>query len=194
MTQLLQEYSGAFSCGVSAWSEFWGDPWLTGSVMVVTHLLAAALLFREARALQGFERFAWMLSAVLFVFHAANTPLDLHGLAWATGRCLAHIQGWYDDKEAVQRDVFLVVGLMSGALVVATALVLRRDFWRNMLLVLGVGVSVGMMVVKGVTYRPFEPIYRASLGPVSIADIAELIGIALAVLAAFSKARARRIG
>ena len=193
MTNPLQEYSEALSCGVSAWSEFWGDPWLTGSFMVATYLLAAALLFREARALQGFERFAWMLSAVLFVFHAANTPLDLHGLAWATGRCLAHIQGWYDHKEAVQREVFLVVGLMSAALVVATVMVLRRDFRHNSLLILGVGLSVGIMVIKGVTYRPLEPIYLASLGPLSIADIVELIGIALAVLAAFSKARARRI-
>lgn len=57
-------------------------------------------------------------------------------------------------------------------------LIRRRDLWRNALLVLGLILSLGMTLAKAVNYHQLEAVYRASFGPLAIADVVELVGIA----------------
>ena len=192
---MSSDYSEAFACGVEAWSGFWGDPLFSGTLMMVTYAVAALMALRAVRGprglqgLRGVERVVWALAAVLLVFQVANTPLDLHGLAWASGRCLAHIQGWYAERHAYQRELLILVALTTCALMAICILVLRRDLVSNGLLVLGLGLSLGMTIVKGINYHHLEALYALPLGPLRIPDVIELVGIACVLCAASIKVK-----
>ena len=188
----FQDYREALSCGIEAWSGFWGDPLLTGSLAMASFAFAAIVAFRASRTTRSLERVVWTVSAAIMAFQVLNTPLDLHGLAWATGRCLAKIQGWYDLRYAYQREILIWLALAGGVLLVVTSLALRRDFLRNAMLVLGVLLVVGMTLAKGVNYHHLERFYNFSIGPLAMPDIVELAGIALVVIAALSKLRSAR--
>lgn len=183
------DYTQAFACGVEAWSEFWGDPLFSGTLMMVTYTSAALLTARRARRLRGMERAVWSVAAVLLVFQIFNTPLDLHGLLWATGRCLSHIQGWHAERYAYQRQLLIVVAIALCIIVLALLLVLRRDLTANGLLVIGLSLSLGMTITKGINYHHLEAFYQRPLGPLRIPDVIELTGIACVLLAASLKFR-----
>lgn len=186
---ISSDYAQAFACGVETWSGFWGDPLFSGTVMMVTYAIAALMALRAARGLGGMERGAWVLAAVLMGFQVANTPLDLHGLVWATGRCLSHIQGWHAERHAYQRELLLLVAAGFCVIALTALLVLRRDLLSNGLLILGLGLSLGMTVVKGVNYHHLEALYQSAVGPLRVPDLIELSGIACVLLAAYLKAR-----
>ena len=154
---MTSDYSEAFACGVEAWSGFWGDPLFSGTLMVVTYAVAALMALRAVRGprgrqgLRGVERVVWALAAVLLVFQVANTPLDLHGLAWASGRCLAHIQGWYAARHAYQRELLILVALTVCALM-AICILVRNKRWQHRVCVAqhvhqpGLSLGVGLVI------------------------------------------------
>ena len=187
MALKLSDYAQAFDCGVEAWSGFWGDPLFSGGLMMVTYGIAAFATFRASRRLSGIERAAWLVAALLLTFQIANTPLDLHGLAWASGRCLAHLQGWYADRHTLQVELLVSLAAVAVVMAATSILILRRDFWPNTLLVLGVSLSLGMTVAKGVNYHYLEVFYSSSFGPLAFADLVELAGIAIVFTAAWLK-------
>jgi hypothetical protein len=178
------DYVQALNCGIEAWSGFWGDPWLSGSLIMITYGIAAWLARLVALGLTGTERVAWTLAAVLLAFQVLNTPLDLHGLMWASGRCLAHIQGWYADRYAYQREILAVLAVGFCLIACLAMIVLRRHPLSNGLLVTGLCLSLGMTLVKGVNYHHLEALYQARVGPLRIPDLVELAGIACVLLAA----------
>jgi hypothetical protein len=186
---MISDYTQALSCGVEAWSEFWGDPLFSGSLMMATYALAAVMAARVAARLAGAERLAWRLAAVLLAFQVINTPLDLHGLLWASGRCLARIQGWYAERHLYQRELLVMLAVTGCAVTGAAILVLRHDLVANALLVAGLGLALGMTVVKGVNYHHLEALYGARVGPLRVPDLIELAGIACVFLAVFLKRR-----
>mgnify|MGYP001820958034 CR=1 FL=1 len=177
------DYTDAFACGVEAWSGFWGDPLFSGTLMIATYAFAALLAWRVAMRMGGVQRGAWVLAAVLMAFQALNTPLDLHGLMWATGRCLAHIQEWYADRYAYQRELLIGLAIVFAVLVILGVLVLRKHLLAHGLLVVGLALSLGMTLVKGINYHHLEALYQARVGPLHIPDIIELAGITCVFLA-----------
>ena len=154
---------------------------------MLIYAIATLAAARVSWQLSGAERRVWGLAAVLMAFQVLNTPLDLHGLLWATGRCLAHIQGWYSERYAYQRDLLVVLAISSCALLLLGILVLRRDLVSNGLLVLGLGFSIGMTIVKGINYHHLEALYRFPVGPLRVPDLIELSGIASVLSAAYLK-------
>lgn len=180
----ISDYSDAFGCGVEAWSKFWGDPLFSGSVMMATYAFAAILAFKTSRRQSGMERAAWMLGAVIMAFQVINTPLDLHGLLWATGRCLAHIQGWYAERHTIQREILVMLAVFSVVIMSLGIFILRRNPVSNGLLVVGVSLCVSMTIVEAIGYHYLETFYKVSLGPLTVPDLFELLGIACVLLAA----------
>lgn len=155
------------------------------------YAVTSILTYTSSQRLLGAEQLAWRFAVFVMVFQFANTPLDLHGLAWASARCLAHIQGWYAERHLFQRNILLALILATAALVFFAMALLRRNFLRNLLLVLGVGLSLGMTMAKGVNYHYLEVFYSARFGPLATADLVELFGIALVLFATQLKPRVR---
>ena len=187
--RMSSEYLQAFQCGVEVWSGFWGDPLFSGALMMAIYAIAAVMVLRAARGLGGMERAAWRLAAVLLAFQVLNTPLDLHGLVWATGRCLAHIQGWHAERHAYQRELLVLLAITSCIVAALSLLLLRLDLLANGLLVLGLIFSFGMTLVKGINYHHLEALYHAVAGPLRVPELVELLGLACVLFATYLKSR-----
>jgi hypothetical protein len=184
---------GAAQCGFKDWQTIWGDPWLSGTILVLSYAITGFLILRMARRLAGRERWLWMLCGAAFLFQAANTPLDLHAFIWTFGKCLAHAQGWYKMRHQVQAGAAIGVVVVAIVLLVVTTNAFRGKIWRNLQLLLGVGIALAFTVIKGISFHDLAAIYGRTLGPFHIADWVELFGIALALSAALMRLRASQV-
>ncbi|MFV0359135.1 hypothetical protein [Tropicimonas sp.] len=188
----IEVYSSALACGVADWVEIFGDPILRGTVFMLAYGIAAVLMLRVAQQSRGREKWLWWLSASLFLFQVVNTHLDLQGLVWATGRCLARAQGWYEERRKIQAAF---VGVMATVVLISllvTALVFRRHILNNLLLVSGVLIAFSMTAVRGINYQGLSTLSRGFQGYLPMVDPVEILGIALAGLAAWLRLSAIR--
>ncbi|MEL6479741.1 MAG: hypothetical protein AAFR17_20630 [Pseudomonadota bacterium] len=174
----------AAACGIRDWMDLWGDPPISGTVFMASYLTAALLILSGARRAAGRERRLWRICGFLFLFQVANTHLDAHALIFTTGRCLAHAQGWYQDRHAVQTLVAIGLAAVVGLILLAVAIRFFRSILRSFVLVLGVSIALGFTVLKGISLQGIEAYYAGQYGPFRGADLIELSGIALALFAA----------
>lgn len=177
-------------CGISDWNKIWGDPIVSGSVFMVSYGGTAFLVLRVARRLAGRERVLWSICGALFLFQVANTHLDLHAFVFTFGRCLAHAQGWYQDRREVQFLVLAAAAALALAMLLVLVLVFRKHISGNALLIAGVGTALGMTLTKGINYHNLERYYGGDFGFFRGADLIEYAGIVLALSAALLRRRA----
>lgn len=179
----------AFACGIDDWRDIWGDPWLSGTIFVLSYGVTAWLIFRAAKESVGNERRYWQLCGSLFVFQIFNTNLDLHAMIWTVGRCLSHAQGWYESRREVQFLFLIGIGLLAGLIMLLVFILFFRNIYRNLLLTLGVIIALCFTIVKGVSLHQLANFYGQSVGPFFIADYIEFLGIAIAFVAALVRLR-----
>ena len=179
----------AFVCGIDDWWDIWGDPLLSGAIFMISYGVSALLIFRAARCSTGRERGYWRMCGFLFIFQFFNTNLDLHALIWTTGRCLAHTQGWYENRREVQLFFLIGLALFAALILLTVMIVFLRNITRNILLTLGVCIALGFTLVKGINYHGVEEFYGGLLGPFRVADYIEYSGIIIAFLATLMRLR-----
>lgn len=109
------------------WSPGIGDPTPMGWLTVVLYLAAAFTSYLIARrqprpdaACAPLERRIWLGLAVLLLALGINKQLDLQSALTEAGRVLAHRQGWYGQRGAVQ--LVFVSGLVIAGLVASVLL------------------------------------------------------------------------
>jgi hypothetical protein len=183
----------AFVCGFDAWMDIWGDPWLSGSIFMISYGVTALLIFKAARQAAARERLYWRLCGSLFLFQVVNTNLDLHALIWTTGRCLSHAQGWYDQRKEIQIALLVGLALFVAIILFIVFIAFFRNIFRNILLTLGVAIAIGFTLVKGISYHGLADFYGRPVGPFHVADLIEYSGILLAFIAAVLRLRQLRI-
>lgn len=185
-------WAEAFRCGFADWQQIWGDPLLSGTLLFLGYLLAGIYAWRVSRQMEGRERILWRLCAALMLFQAINTPLDLHAFVWTFGRCLSRLQGWYANRQAVQLLLLFALAFAGLALVMILCFFFRWALLRNSLLILGVLISLIFTAVKGVSLHDLADLYGVQLGSLYVADVIELVGIALVLLASWLRAFGNR--
>jgi hypothetical protein len=190
----LGTIAGAVACGVRDWVAIWGDPLISGTTFMAAYLVAAVLILKGARRSAGRERTLWRICGALFLFQTVNTHLDAHALIFTVGRCLAHAQGWYENRRAVQVIAVIVLAAVLGLILLFTAIRFFRSILRSLLLVLGVSIALGFTVLKGINFHGLEALYSGQYGPFRGADLVELSGIAIAALAAMLRLARRPEG
>ena len=141
-----------------------GDPTAVGWGVCGLYVLAAALAIKVRRAAataasnQGHEHLLWGLIAGLMMAIALNKQLDFQTLILTAGRCLAKEQGWYDDRRLVQRDFILALIALTTLTGAALIWLLRGIVYRNLTALLGLGVLVAFVVIRGGhMFHIFEP-------------------------------------
>jgi asparagine N-glycosylation enzyme membrane subunit Stt3 len=146
--------SALLGCVANDWTPQIGDPDVTGWLTVLSYLLCLALALavlrcRPAGAARGF----WRTTAPLMAFLAVNKQLDLQTALTATGRCMAHAQGWYDNRQVVQ--LAFIAGLLLGVLcaLVWAARSLRERMSSNGLALIGLAVLSGFVLVRAVGFH-----------------------------------------
>jgi sterol desaturase/sphingolipid hydroxylase (fatty acid hydroxylase superfamily) len=104
-------------------------------------------------AQDGRERFFWTVIAFMMLFLGLNKQLDLQTMFTAAARCFSQIQGWYENRRAVQLS-FIIALLIGSALFLATALWLMRGrLRRNCLAILGLVIVTAFVAVRAVGFH-----------------------------------------
>ncbi|WP_323716585.1 hypothetical protein [Paracoccus aminovorans] len=142
------------ACIARDWTPQIGDPEITGWLTVISYLIClvlAVMVLRRRPA--GAARGLWLAIAGLMAFLGLNKQLDLQTALTATGRCMAHAQGWYDNRYLVQ--IAFIAGLVLGVLIalVWASRALRGHLRRNGLALLGLAVLCGFVLVRAVGFH-----------------------------------------
>ena len=180
-------YADAFQCGVADWWKIWGDPLLSGSIFVASYVLVAALILTVALPVSGRERWLWRLCGLFFLLQAVNTPLDLHAFPGTFGRCLAHAQGWYENRARVQVAFLSGLAICASLLLIQALIFFYRNMLNNLLLIAGVAITLGITLTKGINYHGTEDILGGGYGPFRWADLIEYSGVIIALLATLQR-------
>lgn len=167
-------------CLSDSWSPTIGDPgamgWVTVGVYGIAALLCALAFLRQpARRLKVFGFGLTLLLLLLMV----NKQLDLQSALTAGARCLAQLQGWYEDRRAIQVGFILVLLLccMGFGLFVVSAM------WRHLgqiwLMLLGLVLLLAFIAVRAVGFHHFDSILNAQVSDVRMNWILELGGLTM---------------
>jgi hypothetical protein len=143
------------ACVDQRWSPVIGDPTFMGWATVIGYFAAAlACLFAGWVRIRD-KRF-WFLLAVFLFLLGVNKELDLQSALTATGRCIAQIQGWYDQRRTIQ-IAFILALLCISAMVMTIALYrFRRNLGRVGLALLGFSCLITFVAVRAVGFHHFD--------------------------------------
>lgn len=150
----FSSFSALRACIARDWTPRIGDPEITGWLTVGSYLacfVLALMVLRRRPA--GAARGLWRVIAVLMGFLAVNKQLDLQTALTAAGRCMAHAQGWYDQRYTMQ--IAFIAGLALGVLLalVWASRSLRGRMRRNGLALLGLALLCGFVLVRAVGFH-----------------------------------------
>lgn len=185
--------SETFACARFEWSPGIGDPHIMGWVTVVVYATCAVVAFilSVRNPFDGpsawRERVFWGGLGVVMAFMAVNKQLDLQTLMTAIGRCHAQIEGWYDERQGVQRGFIRSLALAAVLLALSVAWFLRASLRRNILAVLGFAFVLGFVVIRAVGFHDVDELISAEVMTVRVNWILELSGLILILLAALPK-------
>ena len=187
-------YLDILRCGVGRWTSVWGDPLVTGLIIMGLFLVAAALCAVAAARTDGRERLFWALAAVAALVFAANVHLDLHILPNAIGHCAARAQGWYDQREIARSTFVVVAAIAMAVLLFAILWVFGRQLITNFVLTSGFALTVSIDAAKGFGRKGWEALFDAPIGFLRLIDLTEMVGAILVILGAALAVRRLRDG
>ena len=186
---------GLVDCVLRGWRPGIGDPEATGWLTVLAYLLCAGLAVAVwRRQPRGPGRTFWAVIAGLMLFLGLNKQLDLQTALTQAGRCLAHAQGWYDQRRVVQAA--FILGLLAASVM---ALLLARRMLRgslrgNRLALIGLTVLTAFVMVRAVGFHHVDALIgRREFGVSTnyLFENAGLLLIALNAAALLRRARGR---
>lgn len=181
-------FSQTLACAHDAWTPGIGDPnfmgWVIVSVYAACALVALLLSIRNPFRGPGAsrERLFWAGVCVLMAFLGVNKELDLQTLMTVIGRCHAQINGWYDDRQAVQRGFIRALALGAFLLALGITWFLRASLRRNILAVLGLTFVLGFVVIRAVGFHDVDHLISAEVMSMRVNWILELSGLVLILI------------
>ncbi len=188
-------FSQILTCAHDAWSPGIGDPHIMGWITVVVYaacaLAALQLSIRNPFHGPGAwrERVFWAGVCALMLCLAVNKQLDLQSLMTAIGRCHAKLNGWYNERQAMQRGFIRALALGALLLALGTAWFLRASLCRNALAVLGLALVLSFVVIRAVGFHDVDKLISTDVMSIRVNWIFELSGLVLILLSALSRLR-----
>lgn len=188
-------FSQILTCAHDAWSPGIGDPHIMGWITVVVYaacaLAALQLSIRNPFHGPGAwrERVFWAGVCALMLCLAVNKQLDLQSLMTAIGRCHAKLNGWYNERQAMQRGFIRALALGALLLALGTAWFLRASLRRNALAVLGLALVLSFVVIRAVGFHDVDKLISTDVMSIRVNWIFELSGLVLILLSALPRLR-----
>ena len=188
-------FSQTLTCANDAWSPGIGDPhimgWITVAVYAACTLAALHLSIRNPfnGPSAWRERLFWAGVCALMACLAVNKQLDLQTLMTAIGRCHAKLNGWYNERQAMQRGFIRALALGAFLLALGTAWFLRASLRRNALAVLGLAFVLGFVVIRAVGFHDLDHLISTEVMSIRVNWILELSGLVLILLNALIRQR-----
>lgn len=184
------------ACIAADWTPGIGDPDLSGWLTVLSYLVCFALALRVAiRNPAGNARGLWLGLVPLLGFLAVNKQLDLQTALTATGRCMAHAEGWYDNRALVQ------LGFIAGLILIVVLMLmlalrsLSGRLRNNGLALAGLALLCGFVLVRAVGFHHVDRLINMDFARIKFNfwfENAGLVLIAINALMLLRRGSARR--
>lgn len=183
-------------CSFGRWQPKIGDPTVMGWVTVAAYLLCfvlCALVVRRCDPSRRAMRAFWLVLVFLMLFLAVNKQLDLQSFLTAAARCVAKLQGWYEQRRAFQYKVVLAMGVAALTVGIVFLWWLRRDLKRNAVALLGMTFVFGFILIRAVGWHDFDAIINTRILDIRLNWVLELSGLVLIAGNALALLRSGRI-
>lgn len=182
--------SAVWNCALMRWRPVIGDPSVMGWLTVAAYFVAAALAIRVVLKLAAdgegdrAEFVFWAATGAALVCLGFNKQMDLQSLLTALGRCVAQIDGWYEERRGVQEDfIFGIIGV-AAVVFCGFALALRRTLRRNGVAFMGMGLIATFVLVRAVGFHHVDALLGMRLAGWRLNWILELGGIVVVIVGA----------
>ncbi|HHL22822.1 MAG TPA: isopropylmalate isomerase [Aliiroseovarius sp.] len=183
-------------CTFSRWHPKVGDPtvmgWVTVGVYLVSFVLALLVVRKADPSRVSLRRF-WLFLVFLMLFLGINKQLDLQSFLTASARCIAKLQGWYEQRRPFQIKVVLFMGAAALSVGLLMLWQLRRDLRRNWLALAGMTFVFGFVLIRAVGWHGFDALINTRIVNIRLNWVLELSGLVLICLNALLLLRSRRI-
>lgn len=172
--------SAVGQCLTENWSPTIGDPSLMGWVTVVVYgitavLCALAFRWQSSHRLKVFGFGLTLLLVLLMV----NKQLDLQSALTTGARCLSQLQGWYEDRRAIQVGFILMVLLYCLGFGLFVVWVMWRHLGQVWLMLLGLILLLAFIAVRAVGFHHFDAFISSEISNVRMNWVLELGGLAM---------------
>jgi hypothetical protein len=171
------------------WSPGIGDPTIGGWLTVVLYLVASVSCWRLASKLalgnihQSRECRAWRFISALFLALGINKQLDLQTALTEAGRVLAHIQGWYAQREFVQAVFIALVATACLGAAIALLIWARDAPIPTWLALFGTTLVLGFVLIRAASFHHVDRFIGQRILGLRWNWILEMVGIGLVLLA-----------
>ncbi|WP_170476728.1 isopropylmalate isomerase [Ruegeria arenilitoris] len=168
------------ACIADDWSPVIGDPSVLGWVTVAAYGLTAVLcLVASPRHPEGTVRVFWATLGIVLFALMINKQLDLQSALTAGGRCLSQMQGWYEERRAVQ-FIFIVAIVLTGFNIAIFSLWALRQHLRAVgLALIGLIILICFILIRAAGFHHFDEFLNTEIQSIRMNWILELTSIAL---------------
>lgn len=120
--------------------------------------------------------FWWLLLLAMLVL-GINKQLDLQSLLTAIGRRLAHEQGWYQDRQVVQRAFIVGVAIMGAGGIALLAVLFRSVLLRRPLAAIGLVFLYVFVLIRAASFHHVDAFLKDEFLGIRMNWLLELGGI-----------------
>jgi hypothetical protein len=170
---------------VGSWSPGIGDPTIGGWITTFLYFATVVQMWRVMRRIDrvSFEWTVWRLLLVCMLALGINKQLDLQTAFTEAGRILAVDQGWYADRQEVQK---MFIAALCGAAVagcIAIAVVAYHMPLSTRLALCGIVVLTAFVLIRAASFHHVDILLGMSALGLKFNWIFEIGGILLVLLA-----------
>ncbi|WP_246733794.1 hypothetical protein [Rhizobium sp. 57MFTsu3.2] len=125
----------------------------------------------------------WRFISLFFFILGVNKQLDLQSGMTELGRMIAHSQGWYERRQAVQ--IYFVVSVAAGCLAIVPALIycIRKSPIQMWIASVGSMFVLGYVLIRAASFHHLDSFFGSRLLGLKWYWILEMAGILIVLLA-----------
>jgi hypothetical protein len=169
---------------IGSWSPGIGDPTVAGWATTFLYFATVIQIWRVMRRIDSvsFECTVWRLLLVCRLALGVNKQLDLQTAFTEIGRIVAHKQGWYDDRQEVQKMFIAGLCVAAAAGCVAIAAVAHHMPRSTRLALCGIVVLTAFVLIRASSFNHVDILLSARTIGLKVNWILENGGILLVML------------
>ncbi|MCA9295240.1 MAG: hypothetical protein KC983_01960 [Phycisphaerales bacterium] len=168
------------------------DPTITGWLICLGACAASALSWRAALRQRAQPRTGvrfWLAMAAIMLFFGLNTELDLQTTMINAARDLAKSQGWYGQRDLVQRGFLIAFTVAMLALAVWLAMKAWFGTWAARMGLLSVGMLFAFVLIRAVQIGRQGDVLPSAVNSRGLTTSLEVAGIAGVMISAWIAGR-----
>ncbi len=125
----------------------------------------------------------WRFISLFFFILGINKQLDLQSGMTELGRMIAHSEGWYDRRQAVQIYFVFSVAAACVAIIVAFIYRIRKSPVQMWIASIGSTFVIGYVLIRAASFHHLDTFFRSRFLGLKWYWILEMAGILIVLLA-----------